>query len=882
MKLLRNKSFIQKIAIVLLALIILNFSMPVRSEAIPVLSTFADISGDLLSEVVKLLASVGDVVMGALNHFMLGTSHMVSSSMLDKEDPNITDYKESSLYAGEGADLSHAVKADIPDDYVFDGLFWSDWKIPNFLYEPGAIFANKIAALDVNFINPNKYQSVENDKDGNPVEDSLSSEKAKSAAGGTLREVIMEWYRGFRNLAVVGLLIVLMYLGIRIMLSSTSSDKAKYKESLGDWLVALCLVAVIHFIMAGILMLVDNFTALIDESSNKEILVEVSDEQAGATGEMEAVGDTTSNGATVNPTVNYSTQSAGGAKFKTNLIGYVRFMAQSEDFGNCTTYTIIYLVLVIYTCVFTFIYFKRFLYMAFFTMIAPLVALTYPIDKARDGKAQAFELWFKEYTMNVIIQPVHLILYTVFVGGAMQLASSNPIYAVVAIGFMIPAEKFIKKMFGVESQTAGGLGDIAGPAMAYAGISKILGAAKGSPKKGKGGSDSEDDSNKALDRGANSDYKTDPTDVLANELPADRDNDPNPPPRGGTQTEPTRQENQQTSTGEGTQTSTGEETQTSTGEGTQTSTENETQTSTGEETQASTGEETQASTGNGTQTLTDNRDALEVDELQADRDARFRAGMASIASERKRKIKRATIDKFYQKGDTRKDVARKVFKAAGKTAVTAGKTAGKVAIRGASMAALSTAGAVAGLAAGVATGDPSKALSYAAGAATLGVGAGNTVGNAIVNKAGQAASSIKEDYEMGAYTKEERKQRQQAEFDKNWKNSEANYKYLRSQGMTDEDAKKFLNDKENGAQQYLNAGITDIKLMHKAENVAAQKGWTKEQKVSRAKMASTLDKNYVKDVKAQNELMENVKKRNSRIDDDMASRFNNDMIDLLK
>lgn len=35
-------------------------------------------------------------------------------------------------------------------------------------------------------------------------------------------------------------------------------------------------------------------------------------------------------------------------------------------------------------------------------MIAPLVALTYPIDKVKDGKAQAFDMWFKEYTMNAI------------------------------------------------------------------------------------------------------------------------------------------------------------------------------------------------------------------------------------------------------------------------------------------------------------------------------------------------------------------------------------------------------------------------------------------------------------------------------------------------
>lgn len=49
-----------------------------------------------------------------------------------------------------------------------------------------------------------------------------------------------------------------------------------------------------------------------------------------------------------------------------------------------------YVALVIYTGIFTFLYYKRFLYTAFFTMIAPLVALTYPIDKIGDGKAPSF------------------------------------------------------------------------------------------------------------------------------------------------------------------------------------------------------------------------------------------------------------------------------------------------------------------------------------------------------------------------------------------------------------------------------------------------------------------------------------------------------------
>ena len=124
--------------------------------------------------------------------------------------------------------------------------------------------------------------------------------------------------------------------------------------------------------------------------------------------------------------------------------------------------------------------------MAFFTMISPLVALTYPLDKIADGKAQAFNLWFKEYMMNALLQPVHLILYTALIGSAAALAFDNPIYALVAIGFLVPAEKFIKKMFRLDrGETAGGFGDFAAGAVTMSAL-KRLGSSNSGKSKGSG------------------------------------------------------------------------------------------------------------------------------------------------------------------------------------------------------------------------------------------------------------------------------------------------------------------------------------------------------------------------------------------------------------
>lgn len=87
--------------------------------------------------------------------------------------------------------------------------------------------------------------------------------------------------------------------------------------------------------------------------------------------------------------------------------------------------------------------------------------------------------------MNVILQPVHLLLYMSLVGAASDLVSRNPIYALVAIGFLIPAEKFIKRMFGLDkASSTSDFGSFAKNALAYEGLKKMGSAISGGSGKG--------------------------------------------------------------------------------------------------------------------------------------------------------------------------------------------------------------------------------------------------------------------------------------------------------------------------------------------------------------------------------------------------------------
>ena len=45
-----------------------------------------------------------------------------------------------------------------------------------------------------------------------------------------------------RTVSIIGLIVTLLYLGIRMALSTIAEDKAKYKELLVSWLVSFIIV----------------------------------------------------------------------------------------------------------------------------------------------------------------------------------------------------------------------------------------------------------------------------------------------------------------------------------------------------------------------------------------------------------------------------------------------------------------------------------------------------------------------------------------------------------------------------------------------------------------------------------------------------------------
>ncbi len=301
------------------------------------------------------------------------------------------------------------------------------------LFTPDDIFFNKILLTDINIFNTDlgdddKYDTIEK-----------------------MRCNIALWYYVMRVIAISILLGILIYIAIRMSISTLASDKAHYKKMLANWVWSIALVFLLHLLIVGFCnlnsVLVNMFSKIYEDSDALE-----------------------------------------------NSIGTLLGQTMAVSFTSSWSAIVVSAMIIMQTLAFLIYYIKRMITLSFLVIISPLITITYSIDKLGDGKAQALGAWMKEFFFTIIIQPFHCVIYMVFMSMAMSALGIGGedsfslfgsfgvdslvggILAILCIKFVWDAEKIIKNIFGIKVSES--LGDaVASAAVAGAVVSKGVGMA---------------------------------------------------------------------------------------------------------------------------------------------------------------------------------------------------------------------------------------------------------------------------------------------------------------------------------------------------------------------------------------------------------------------
>lgn len=225
-----------------------------------------------------------------------------------------------------------------------------------------------------------------------------------------IKESIKNWYSGVRTIAIIASIVILIYMGVRMAISSLASDKAKYKKMFFDWLTSFIMIFVLHIIIIFMSNLSTSITYML-------------------------------------------TENAGALTLETKIMEYRMEEISTAVGWDSITQTIIYFVLVFYQARFFIMYVKRFFTIGFLIVISPLITVTYAIDRAGDNRSQVFQSWGKELAVNLFIQPLHAFLYMVFMFIAEEIAVVAPIFAIIFLMALSRGEKIVKAVFNLRGMS---------------------------------------------------------------------------------------------------------------------------------------------------------------------------------------------------------------------------------------------------------------------------------------------------------------------------------------------------------------------------------------------------------------------------------------------
>lgn len=326
------------------------------------------------------------------------------------------------------------------DASVWDGLFGTNaTSASGDRVTVESIFFNKIPFLDANFFNyktaGGKSLEIEQEASG-PVK--FGENKVVTMAPDEsnivykLRKNLNIWYVIIRNASIAILLFILIYLGIRLAITSSSEKKAEYKKLLISWVTAMIIVMFIHLFMYLVFVVNDYFVGVCRDLGETAAKASVSDLQQETQIQQEV-----------------------------NLYDAIRIKAYAFNWKEGVPATILYIFLIYLLVRFFLIYLKRYLTIYILALSGSFMGVIYAIEKINGKKTNTLNKWFKDFAFNVLLQTVHAFIYVIFMGVALSVSQDSLVGAGIAfviLNFMLKADKIIIEIFGLNK--AGSLADV--------------------------------------------------------------------------------------------------------------------------------------------------------------------------------------------------------------------------------------------------------------------------------------------------------------------------------------------------------------------------------------------------------------------------------------
>ena len=239
-----------------------------------------------------------------------------------------------------------------------------------------------------------------------------------------IKESVATWFIICRLIAMALGLLVLIYVGIRMAISTIAEDKAKYKKMLIGWIEAMIILFLLQYIIQIIITL--GKLALDIAFSFKSAL-----------------------------------EDGGTKSFEMDLINSILVKFLTSSGTGLMVVSIMLFCLAFSHLRFFLLYLKRTIMLGFLIIVSPLITITYPIDKIGDNKAQAFQAWLNEFLILVFIQPIHAVIYLIFAFTAGEIVKYAPMMGLIFFMAIPSAEKMVRNLFGLgKSEVAANLKDI--------------------------------------------------------------------------------------------------------------------------------------------------------------------------------------------------------------------------------------------------------------------------------------------------------------------------------------------------------------------------------------------------------------------------------------